>query len=94
VKSLARRDFPLHYFGAHRPVFRATLPSRRNPIWTNGSGRAVETKFLNNENRRLIRKYQAKGARAFATLNHYALKSLDSYLVKNDRGCQPRASRV
>ena len=37
-------------------------------------------------NKRRIRAYPTNGAREFATLNHYALRSLDSYLVKNDRG--------
>ena len=30
VKSLMRHDFPLQYFGAHRPVFSATNCQRRN----------------------------------------------------------------
>ena len=34
------------------------------------------------------------GARDFATLNHYALRSLDSYLVKNDRGDVNRENRA
>ena len=33
-------------------------------------------------------------ARDFATLNHYALRSLDSYLVKTDRGDVNREGRV
>jgi hypothetical protein len=40
-----------------------------------------------------MRKLPAKGARRFATLNHYALRSLDSYLVKNDRGDVNRENR-
>ena len=42
---------------------------------------------------RRIRKFPAQGARNFATLNHYALRSLDSYLVKNDRGDVNRENR-
>jgi hypothetical protein len=34
------------------------------------------------------------GARVHATLNHYALRSLDSYLVKNDRGDVNRENRA
>jgi hypothetical protein len=94
VKSLVRHDFPLHYFGAHRPFFKAKLPPKRRPSWTDGSGRTVPHKFLVAANPRRIRKFPAAGARDFATLNHYALRSLDSYLVKNDRGDVNRENRA
>ncbi|TNF62988.1 MAG: glycosyltransferase family 2 protein [Rhodobacteraceae bacterium] len=94
VKSLVRRDFPLHYYGAHRPFFRQGLPPRRRPAWTDGSGRAVPHRFLVAANPRRIRRFPAKGARDFATLNHYALRSLESYLVKNDRGDVNRENRA
>jgi hypothetical protein len=54
----------------------------------------VPHKFLVAANARRIRKFPARGARGFATLNHYALRSLDSYLVKNDRGDVNRDGRV
>lgn len=93
VKTLIRKDFPLKYYGAHRPFFPDRLPPRKRPAWTDGSGRKVPHKFLIAENKRRIRKFPAKGARALATLNHYALRSLDSYLVKNDRGDVNRENR-
>ena len=94
VKSLTRADFPLQYFGAHRPFFRKGLPPRKRPAWTDGSGRPVQHRFLVAANPRRIRKFPARGARDFATLNHYALRSLDSYLVKNDRGDVNRENRA
>ena len=94
VKSLVRSDFPLQYYGAHRPFFRDNLPPRRRPAWTDASGRPVQHKFLVAANLRRIRKFPAHGSRAFATLNHYALRSLDSYLVKNDRGDVNRENRA
>ena len=94
VKSLVRHDFPLQYYGAHRPFFKNGLPPRKRPSWTDGSGRKVERKFLLADNPRRIRKFPAQGARDFATLNHYALRSLDSYLVKNDRGDVNREHRA
>ena len=94
VKSLIRQDFPLQYYGAHRPFFKAKLPPRKHPLWTDGAGRAVPHKFLVAANPRRIRKFPAQGARAHATLNHYALRSLDSYLVKNDRGDVNRENRA
>ena len=51
-------------------------------------------KFLVAANTRRIRKFPAAGARRYATLNHYALRSLDSYLVKNDRGDVNREGRT
>lgn len=94
VKSLMRRDFPLQYFGAHRPFFKGKMPPRKRPRWTDASGRPVPHKFLVAANPRRIRRFPARGARDFATLNHYALRSLDSYLVKNDRGDVNRENRA
>ncbi|MBY6156784.1 glycosyltransferase family 2 protein [Pseudooceanicola nitratireducens] len=94
VKSLVRKDFPLQYYGAHRPFFRGKLPAEARPSWSDGSGRDVPHKFLVAANPRRIRKFPAPGARDHATLNHYALRSLDSYLVKNDRGDVNRENRA
>lgn len=94
VKSLVRKDFPLQYFGAHRPFFKGNLPSDQRPRWTDGSGRDVPHRFLVAANSRRIRRFPAQGARRFATLNHYALRSLDSYLVKIDRGDVNRDNRA
>ncbi|MGJ8616319.1 MAG: glycosyltransferase family 2 protein [Sulfitobacter sp.] len=91
VKSLARGDFPLDYFGAHRPFHD---DAKVKPAWTDGSGRRVPPPFRRCANKRRIRAFPAKGARQFATLNHYALRSLDSYLVKNDRGDVNREHRA
>ncbi|SMX28014.1 hypothetical protein TRP8649_02126 [Pelagimonas phthalicica] len=93
VKSLVRKDFPLQYYGAHRPFFKDKLAKEKRPSWTDGAGRPVQHKFLVAANPRRIRKFPSQGARAFATLNHYALRSLDSYLVKNDRGDVNRENR-
>jgi len=94
VKSLIRRDFPLQYYGAHRPFLKRRLKKEDRPAWTDGSGRQVPFRFLTAANERRIRKFPAQGARDLATLNHYALRSLDSYLVKNDRGDVNREHRA
>ncbi|MBN9886589.1 glycosyltransferase family 2 protein [Salipiger abyssi] len=93
VKTLIRKDFPLQYFGAHRPFFREAKGAEL-PSWTDGSGRPVPPKFHTAANTRRIRRFPAAGARRYATLNHYALRSLDSYLVKNDRGDVNREGRA
>lgn len=94
VKSLVRNDFPLQYYGAHRPFFQPKVKKKQRPNWTDGAGRPVPHRFLVAANPRRIRRFPAGGARTFATLNHYALRSLDSYLVKNDRGDVNRENRV
>ncbi|MBT9382479.1 glycosyltransferase family 2 protein [Pseudooceanicola sp. CBS1P-1] len=94
VKTLVRRDFPLRYYGAHRPFFGKGLAAAQRPRWCDGSGRAVPQRFLMAANPRRIRRFPARGARHHATLNHYALRSLDSYLVKTDRGDVNRAHRA
>ena len=94
VKTLVRSDFPLHYYGAHRPFLKKESGKDARPAWTDGSGRPVPHKFLIAANPRRIRKFPAAGARKYATLNHYALRSLDSYLVKNDRGDVNRENRA
>ncbi len=94
VKTLVRRDFPLQYFGAHRPFFPKRVTRADWPAWTDGSGRPVPEAFLTCANKRRIRKFPVHGARKLATLNHYALRSLDSYLVKNDRGDVNRENRA
>ena len=91
VKSLVRRDFPLQYYGAHRPFVKSGQPA---PAWTDASGRPVPESFVSAANPRRLRRFPARGARAFATLNHYALRSLDSYLVKTDRGDVNREHRA
>ena len=91
VKSLVRADFPTDYFGAHRPFHDDT---KAKPDWTDGAGRPVPAPFRRCANKRRIRAFPARGARAYATLNHYALRSLDSYLVKNDRGDVNREHRA
>jgi hypothetical protein len=94
VKTLTRRDFPLRYFGAHRPFIKGGAEAAGAPRWTDGSGREVPWKFRVAASKDRKRKFPAKGARAFATLNHYALRSLDSYLVKNERGDVNREHRA
>ncbi|KAA8614347.1 glycosyltransferase family 2 protein [Salipiger aestuarii] len=91
VKTLVRRDFPLRYYGAHRPFAKATAAAS---AWTDGSGRAVPARFVEASTPQWIRRFPVAGARDHATLNHYALRSLESYLVKIDRGDVNREGRA
>lgn len=93
VKTLFRTDLAIKYIGAHRPFLKPKALKRPYPVWTDGAGRLVPEAFLEGEEKQSLRKFPARGARSFATLNHYALRSLDSYLVKNDRGDVNREHR-
>ncbi len=93
VKTLFRKDFPLQYIGAHRP-FAKRGTDAATIAWTDGSGRPVPLDFAAASRKRRLRAFPAAGARAHATLHHYALRSLDSYLVKLDRGDVNRAGRT
>jgi hypothetical protein len=90
VKTLVQKNFPLHSFGAHRPFTRADYL----PHWTDGSGRPVPETFVKTTNKRRIRRFPAAGTQSFATLNHYALRSRDTYLVKRARGDVNRPNRA
>lgn len=91
VKSLTRQDLPYQYFGAHRAFLKKAVTEA--PPWTDCSGRQVPYRFTFVKAKGRIRKFPAKGARDFATLNHYALRSLESYVVKSDRGDVNREHR-
>ncbi|MEP1352895.1 MAG: glycosyltransferase family 2 protein [Tateyamaria sp.] len=94
VKTLTRRDFPLKFYGAHRPFVRASFDIGGQSLpWSDGSGRQVPNPFLTVANKRRRHRFPAAGASKLATLNHYTLRSLDSYLVKSDRGDVNRVHR-
>ncbi|PIE06463.1 MAG: glycosyl transferase family 2 [Rhodobacterales bacterium] len=93
VKTLIRKDFPVKYHGAHRPFMKERFLKDPRLRWTDASGRDVPSRFRLAANKRRIRRFPARGARNFATLNHYALRSLDSYIVKSDRGDVNREGR-
>ena len=86
VKSLFSTDGPRvagYYkrFGVHRPLI-AGKGAARNVRWVNGSGKPV------------LGEFRERGWRfgthslgyGLVTLNHYAVRSADSFLVKRDRG--------
>ncbi len=85
IKTLFRRDGAFGKFGVHRP--RAPGRSRlAGEVWYDGSGRRLPAGFV------LGPSFTPPGqdVYALAQLNHYALGSMQGYLVKCDRG---RANR-
>ena len=91
VRTLVRKDFPLGHYGAHRPFMQMGLTRANRPVWTDGSGRDVAWKFRAAATVDWADAYPAKGARRFATLNRYGLRSLDSYMLRQAPGGQPPA---
>jgi len=91
VKTLFQTDLPVQYYGAHRPFLKKSV--KQAPNWTDCSGRQVPDRFTFTKAKGRIRKFPAKGAREFASLNHYTLRSLASYVVKADRGDVNRENR-
>ncbi len=77
-KTIFRREAPFRAFGVHRP-HEATAGM---PRWTNGSGEAMPERYLESGWRSGIDCWGYD----LVTLNHYATRSCESFLVKRDRG--------
>lgn len=81
VKCLTRADAGARKIGNHTPAFR---PGDAAAVrYVNGSGRRLDPDLLE---RRVKGFALSDAGHALVQINHYALRSLDSYLVKTDRG--------
>ena len=81
-KSFVHRSAPYDKLGVHRPLDIDTSDESR-VRWVNGSGRKMPEKTVNNTawfSRKASIGYN------FVTLNHYILRSAESFLVKRQRG--------
>lgn len=81
-KSMFHKSAPYSKIGVHRPleIDDADVDKVR---WVNGSGRAMPDMLLTNNGWRSTKR--SLGYR-LATLNHYILRSAESFLVKRERG--------
>lgn len=77
-KTIVRREAGFNSFGIHRPNG-ATNETVR---WTNGSGKDMPARYFQQGWRSGIDCWGYD----LVTLNHYAVRSCDSFLVKRDRG--------
>ena len=79
-KSMARPSGPIGKIGVHRPL---NLDRSRDIRWVNGSGRVMPEKSINNSTW-----FSRKDSIGYdmVTLNHYILRSAESFLVKRERG--------
>ena len=78
MKTIFRRGVPFAELGVHRPRA-ATGPM---PRWVNGSGAPMPESYLEDG----WRSTKKSWGYDLVTLNHYAVRSVESYLVKRDRG--------
>lgn len=81
VKCLTRADAAPRKIGNHTPAF--WPGTAKDVTYVNGSGRRLDTDLLE---RRVKGFEMADVGYDLVQLNHYALRSLDSYLVKVARG--------
>ncbi len=80
-KTMFRNNGFYKKFGVHRPV--GLQPQFKEHIhWVNGSGDKMPENILRTGWRNTVKSYGYD----LVTLNHYALRSCESFLVKRDRG--------
>ena len=81
-KSMFHKTSPYTRIGVHRPL--GIEEDEVDEVrWVNGSGRAMPDMLLTNNGWRSTKR--SLGYR-LATLNHYILRSAESFLVKRERG--------
>ncbi len=80
-KTLYRRQGQFKKLGVHRP--KGLIPQLKDHIhWVNGSGKRMPETAFRNAWRSTVSTYGYD----LVTLNHYAVRSAESFLVKRDRG--------
>lgn len=77
-KTIMRNKVKYGKLGVHRPLRFPDQPVR----WLNGSGKDMPERYRDNGWRSAMDCW----GYALVTLNHYAVRSVDSFLVKRDRG--------
>lgn len=89
-KTLFRTDGPFNQLGVHRPKQKKTGKARL-PRFADGSGETLPESFAAAADRLAL--YGTGVGRSLAEINHYAVRSAASFLVKRDRGLPNRASK-
>lgn len=80
VKTLIHRSVPSYHLSNHRPHF--DDPRTEGLVWVDGAGRPVDAGFAASTDKGL----DARGTYDLVQLNHYPVRSMQSYLVKSERG--------
>lgn len=89
-KSLVKTGTRFNQFGVHRPKQKA--PEKAGQVvWADGSGAIMPEQFAANPQRLSL--YGYPSARKLVELNHYSLRSAESFLVKRARGLPNRSEK-
>ncbi len=80
IKTLVHRDAPANRLSNHRPFFQN--PEEALPVWVDGSGRAMAPRVVEGEHKGI----DARGAYDLAQINHYPVRSMETFLVKSIKG--------
>ncbi|CUI58418.1 glycosyltransferase family 2 protein [Cognatishimia activa] len=91
VKTLFKTTGPFNMLGVHRPKQKDIMKARR-PIMVDGSGRFLSQEFAMAGDR--ISTYGNPVGRDLADVNHYAIKSAQSFIIKRARGLPNRKKDV
>lgn len=80
IKSMFRNDVNFEVRRNHRPVMAGF--SAAGHVWINGSGAVMPPDFADGK----FKGMDAITSTDLAQLNHYAIKSAEAFLIKQDRG--------
>ncbi len=80
VKTFVHCDSPGFRLSNHRPYFED--PTSRDIDWVDGSGRAVASSFIASE----IKGLDCRGSYGLAQINHYPVRTKETYLTKSRKG--------
>ncbi len=87
-KTLFRARGPFRQIGVHRPRLKKGAIAR----WADGSGRAMPAGFAGAEERLTL--FGLPEASALVQLNHYSLRSAESFMLKRARGLPNRKAKA
>ncbi len=88
-KTLFRADGPFRQIGVHRPRLKG---SAAGATWVDGSGRPMPDGFATREHR--INLFGMPEASELVQLNHYSVRSAESFMVKRARGLPNRRTKA
>lgn len=80
IKTMYRNNIEFQARRNHRPLLDDF--SHRGLMWRNGSGKIMDQEFTDGTTKAM----DALTSVQFAQLNHYAIRSVEAYLLKLDRG--------
>jgi FkbM family methyltransferase len=80
LKTLVHRDAPSNRLSNHRPFFADA--ENASPVWVDGSGRPMPRQVVAGEHKGM----DCRGAYDLVQLNHYPVRSMESYLFKTTKG--------